>query len=333
MANLDELMSKIDIGQVAEMLEVDRPTAQRTVKTALESLVSAVGDRAGDAEAAMGLANALTDHVGSNRSAKRIDIGSVDATDGGKILGHLFEPEQLQQLSAGQSGSLVERLMPYLAPVVMEMLADQFSDYIKERTGLPLPSSRRGTGTTVPSGGGILGSILDQILGGRRPHRALVQAAQGHTPERETAGGRRRSHRVPTETGKPAGLDPAGSALRPLTRTKAPGRTLRFILASSSPARLETLRRAGVVPTVHAPQVDEAGVSASTTQELVARLARLKGNAVLTELRVDDAVVVACDSLLELDGRPVGKPGSPQAAVDTWRAIRGRQGELWTGTM
>ena len=68
-----------------------------------------------------------------------------------------------------------------------------------------------------------------------------------------------------------------------------------------------------------------------TTQELVARLARLKGNAVLTELRVDDAVVVACDSLLELDGRPVGKPGSPQAAVDTWRAIRGRQGELWTG--
>jgi hypothetical protein len=166
------------------MLEVDRPTAQRTVKTALESLVSAVGDRAGDAEAAMGLANALTDHVGSNRSAKRIDIGSVDATDGGKILGHLFEPEQLQQLSAGQSGSLVERLMPYLAPVVMEMLADQFSDYIKERTGLPLPSSRRGTGTTVPSGGGILGSILDQILGGgqKAPTEPSFRQPRGTPP-------------------------------------------------------------------------------------------------------------------------------------------------------
>ncbi len=82
---------------------------------------------------------------------------------------------------------------------------------------------------------------------------------------------------------------------------------------------------------VHAPDVDEGGTSAPSTRETVTLLARLKGISVLEELSVTDAVVVACDSLLEIDGEPVGKPDGPETAAEIWRRIRGRQGVLWTG--
>lgn len=106
---------------------------------------------------------------------------------------------------------------------------------------------------------------------------------------------------------------------------------MRFVLASSSPARLGTLRRAGIAPIVQAPTVDESGVNAPTTKQLVEELARLKGHSVLASMPIVDAVVVACDSLLEFDGLPIGKPGTPEAATAIWRGIRGRQGVLWTG--
>ena len=44
-----------------------------------------------------------------------------------------------------------------------------------------------------------------------------------------------------------------------------------------------------------------------------------------------DAVVVACDSVLDLDGAPLGKPDDADDAVRRWRAMRGRTGILRTG--
>lgn len=107
---------------------------------------------------------------------------------------------------------------------------------------------------------------------------------------------------------------------------------MRFILASSSPARLHTLRRAGVVPAVHAPDVDEASVTAGDTASLVGALALLKGEAVLAELGTEhDAVIVACDSLLDVDGEAWGKPGSADEAGRRWHVLRGRSADLLTG--
>ena len=104
----------------------------------------------------------------------------------------------------------------------------------------------------------------------------------------------------------------------------------RFVLASASPARLETLRRAGLEPEVVVSGVDEDDVSAPTTGELVAILAERKARAVAGQV-APPAVVLACDSMLELDGRPLGKPGSVAAAVLRWRQLRGRTGTLHTG--
>ena len=107
---------------------------------------------------------------------------------------------------------------------------------------------------------------------------------------------------------------------------------MRFVLASSSPARLQTLRRAGVVPEVVVPDVDEASVTAPDTAALVAALARLKGESVLAELGTrDDLVLVACDSLLDVDGEPWGKPGTAEEAGRRWRRLRDRSAELLTG--
>jgi septum formation protein len=106
---------------------------------------------------------------------------------------------------------------------------------------------------------------------------------------------------------------------------------VRFVLASASPARLETLRRAGLEPEVVVSGVDESTVHASTTAELVGELAWLKATAVATQLDDPAALVLGCDSLLELDGESLGKPADASEARERWRAMRGQSGVLHTG--
>jgi septum formation protein len=102
-----------------------------------------------------------------------------------------------------------------------------------------------------------------------------------------------------------------------------------LVLASGSPARLRLLRDAGFDPRVVVSGVDEDQVSAPDTATLVTTLAELKATVVADE--DGDAVVVGCDSLLEFDGRPHGKPTSVDEARDWLASMRGRSGTLLTG--
>ncbi len=107
---------------------------------------------------------------------------------------------------------------------------------------------------------------------------------------------------------------------------------MRVVLASKSPARLTTLRRAGVTPDVVVSDVDETTTGLTDPQVLALELARRKCEAVAGQISPDDdVVVIGCDTVLELDGRPYGKPGSPAAAQRLWRRLRGRSGILVTG--
>ncbi|MBC9226257.1 septum formation inhibitor Maf [Aeromicrobium sp. 636] len=104
---------------------------------------------------------------------------------------------------------------------------------------------------------------------------------------------------------------------------------MRFVLASASPARLSTLRRAGVDPEVVVSGVDEELIVADTPAELSTELARLKCRAVAVSHR--DALVLGCDSVLEFDGEILGKPYEPEVARRRWYAMRGNVGVLHTG--
>lgn len=110
---------------------------------------------------------------------------------------------------------------------------------------------------------------------------------------------------------------------------------MRLILASASPARLETLRRAGLSPEVMVSGVDEDAVTAETPAQLAARLAELKGEAVSRLVAAagvgTTTVIVACDSLLEIEGRPFGKPADAADAIRRWHRLRGASGVLHTG--
>ncbi len=103
----------------------------------------------------------------------------------------------------------------------------------------------------------------------------------------------------------------------------------RLVLASRSPARRRLLRDAGFAPVVDASGVDETLDPAAGTAAAVCTLAERKASAVAARHPGD--LVLGCDSLLDLDGTPLGKPASPRAAAALWRRMSGRQGTLHTG--
>lgn len=103
----------------------------------------------------------------------------------------------------------------------------------------------------------------------------------------------------------------------------------RLVLASASPARLKTLQAAGLRPEVIVSGVDEDGVEADNSAELALKLAQLKAVAVGANL--PRALVIGCDSVLELDGQSLGKPADAAEAVERWQQMRGRSGVLHTG--
>jgi septum formation protein len=113
----------------------------------------------------------------------------------------------------------------------------------------------------------------------------------------------------------------------------------RLLLASQSPARLATLRSAGIEPLVRSSGVDEDAALADamlryrdlSPADAALLLARAKAEAVASGVTDDDVVVLGCDSVLELDGEIHGKPVDADEATKRWARMRNRSGTLHTG--
>ena len=109
------------------------------------------------------------------------------------------------------------------------------------------------------------------------------------------------------------------------------------ILASASPARLAVLKAAGIDPVVIVSGVDEVAVEQANVHAgpaaTVTALAEAKADAVLTAGvgKHRNAVVLACDSMLLLDGRLRGKPADEASARKEWAQMAGGTSELLTG--
>jgi septum formation protein len=107
----------------------------------------------------------------------------------------------------------------------------------------------------------------------------------------------------------------------------------RLVLASASPARLASLRAAGIEPEVKVSSVDEPAVlrelGVSDPAEVPGVLARAKAQDVAPGFA--GPLVVGCDSVLDVDGVALGKPADAADAVERWRALRGRSAVLRSG--
>jgi len=137
-------------------------------------------------------------------------------------------------------------------------------------------------------------------------------------------------------------------------------RVTRVVLASASSTRLAVLRAAGLDPEVAVADLDEDALLArlppGPPAEQVAALAAAKAEVVAARLEhsrpgpgweagggaapgggpapgpgADPVVVIGCDSMLELDGRLLGKPHTPEVAAARWRELSGATAVLHTG--
>lgn len=111
---------------------------------------------------------------------------------------------------------------------------------------------------------------------------------------------------------------------------------MRLFLASTSPARLATLRAGGIEPTVIAPGVDEDAVVAAagelSAHDMVALLARAKAEAVAREHGShSDGLIFGGDSAFVIDGVIHGKPHDPDVARERWLRQSGKSGVLYSG--
>jgi septum formation protein len=104
----------------------------------------------------------------------------------------------------------------------------------------------------------------------------------------------------------------------------------RLVLGSASPARLGVLRAAGFDPEVIVSGVDEDDVTGDPAE--VARiLAERKADAVAELLDGADAIVIGCDSVLDVEGEVRGKAASPEQASAWWTSVAGRSAVLCSG--
>lgn len=97
-----------------------------------------------------------------------------------------------------------------------------------------------------------------------------------------------------------------------------------LVLASTSTYRRALLERLGLPFGVARPEVDESPHPAESPQVLAERLALAKAEAVLADMS-DETWVIGSDQVAELDGRPLGKPGSHAAAVAQLESMSGRE--------
>jgi septum formation protein len=96
----------------------------------------------------------------------------------------------------------------------------------------------------------------------------------------------------------------------------------RLVLGSTSRYRRELLSRLGIPFETAAPEVDETPMPGEAPEQLARRLALAKAHAVAE--KYPHAVVIGSDQVADLDGEPIGKPGTHERAVAQLRRMSGR---------
>lgn len=102
-----------------------------------------------------------------------------------------------------------------------------------------------------------------------------------------------------------------------------------LVLGSTSRYRRELLERLRLPFRVDKPEVDETPRAGETPRDLALRLALEKARAVAA--RHPQAVVIGADQVADLQGEPIGKPGTHERAVEQLNRMSGREVVFQTG--
>ncbi len=153
MGAVDDILSNINIDQLAQLLGTDTSTAESAAAAAIPTLLGSLQANASTPDGAASLADALGRHAESSATGE--DLSQIDIDDGRKIVQHAVagDPQRLAGVS-GLGGDLLAKLLPILAPIVMNYLARQFLG----------GGAQTATQTGASDGG--LGDLLGGLLGG-----------------------------------------------------------------------------------------------------------------------------------------------------------------------
>lgn len=157
MAALDEILKQLPIDDIAKTLGVSRRKARAAAREGGRTILSGLQKETETPEGAAALANALNKHAGERKVASAADI---DTADGENILGHIFGgekgavAERLGVSAQGKGGIDFGKLLPMLAPIIMNFIANRKGS-----------AKQADTEEQADSGGG-LGDLLGGMLGG-----------------------------------------------------------------------------------------------------------------------------------------------------------------------
>lgn len=106
---------------------------------------------------------------------------------------------------------------------------------------------------------------------------------------------------------------------------------LKIYLASGSPRRKILLHELGLNFEVIKPDVNEKILPDENPEDLCARLAKIKCEAVSNELKVNNALVIAADTIVVINNKILGKPKDFDNALEMLSLLQGREHEVLTG--
>ncbi|MBP03047.1 MAG: septum formation protein Maf [Rhodospirillaceae bacterium] len=105
---------------------------------------------------------------------------------------------------------------------------------------------------------------------------------------------------------------------------------MQFILASSSPRRLDLLKKIGREPqVVQSPLVDETPLPREMPRHLVTRLSLLKASKVFSDNQ--NSIVLGADTVVACGRRILGKPNGREGAEKFIRLLSGRRHSVYGG--
>ena len=105
-----------------------------------------------------------------------------------------------------------------------------------------------------------------------------------------------------------------------------------IVLASASKSRRRLLESAGLSPKIMVSNVDEETefFNSMNPSDMVIALAITKAHTVREQIDFP-AIIIGCDSTFEFEGKSLGKPGTPEIAIERAKRVRGKSGVLHTG--